>query len=202
LRSFEVSKLRLFVAIDIEESIRARLAEFIEQVRGYAPHARWQKPESLHVTLKFLGETADDRAARVRELLAQVRHPAVTIRFAGTGFFPTTRAARVFWAGVEGGELLAELARKIDDAMAQAGFEREQRAFHPHLTLARSSARASGNPHQPPHGGGSPFRKLAETLAGAPADFGTMTAHEFYLYLSKLGPKGAQYTKIAGFPLP
>ena len=193
--------MRLFIAIDIEDSIRSSLAEFVEQVRGYAPQARWQRAESLHLTLKFLGETAEERAARVRELLAQVQHPEVTIRFAGTGFFPTPRAARVFWAGVEGGEPLASLAQKIDEAMAQAGFEREQRAFHPHLTLARSSSRASGNPHQSARGQAAAFRALAEHLPEAPPEFGTMTAREFYLYQSKLGPKGAQYTKIARFPL-
>ena len=191
--------MRLFIAIDIDEAIRVRLAQFIEQVRGAAPHARWQSPESFHITLKFLGEI--DKDAHIRELLAQIHHPPVAIRFAGTGFFPTARAARVFWAGVEGGEPLAALAQQIDDTMAQAGFEREQRDFHPHLTLARSSARASGNPHQQPRGGGSPFRRLGETLTGVPPEFGTMTAHEFFLYQSRLSPKGAQYTKLARFPL-
>jgi len=79
--------------------------------------------------------------------------------------------------------------------------QREQRAFHPHLTLARASARASGDPHQQRRAGGSPFRNLAEHLPATPPHFGTMTAHEFFLYQSKLGPKGAQYTKIACFPL-
>jgi 2'-5' RNA ligase len=193
--------VRLFIAIDIDDAIRARLSQFIASVRGVAPLARWQSPESFHITLKFLGETPDDRAARVRELLAQVHHPPVTIRFAGTGFFPTQRSARVFWAGVEGGDALAALAETIDEAVAQAGFEREQRAFHPHLTVARAGARTSGDPHRQAQERASPLRRLAEHLPSASHDFGTMTAHEFFLYQSKLGPKGAQYTKIARFPL-
>jgi len=194
--------MRLFVAIDLEETIRQRIVESIESLRPQAPRARWQKPESLHITLKFLGETAADCAQQLERLLAGVRHSPVTIRFAGTGFFPTPKSPRVFWAGVEGGEALASLAAAVDEAASHAGFEREQRAFRPHLTLARASGSASGNPHQQPgNKKGGNLGALAQQAPAAQPDFGTMTAHEFYLYESKLSPAGARYSKIARFPL-
>jgi len=174
---------------------------FIEQVRSHAPQARWQDAANLHVTLKFLGETAAEKTERVKEVLAKIEHPPMEIVFRGCGFFPNAKAARVFWAGVEGGDGLALLAGKVDEAMVQVGFEREPRAFHPHLTLARASGRSSGNPHQRSRGESSAFAKLAQTIPELRAEFGKMTAHEIYLYESKLSPKGAQYVKLASFPL-
>ena len=193
--------MRLFVAVDIEPEIRRRLTAFIAEMHSLAPQARWQDAANLHVTLKFMGETAAEKAERVKQSLAKIGHPPVEIAFTGCGFFPNERAARVFWAGVDGGDGLVSLAGKVDEAMVQLGFEREQRTFHPHLTLARASGRSSGNPHQRSRGGNSMFAKLAQTIAEMRIEFGRMSAHEFYLYESKLSPKGAQYVKLAGFPL-
>ncbi|HXE90124.1 MAG TPA: RNA 2',3'-cyclic phosphodiesterase [Terriglobales bacterium] len=192
--------MRLFVAIDIEDAIRQRLARFMEGVRGFAPEVRWVRPESLHLTLKFLGETDEATAERVRQSLAGIRNRAPQISFGGTGFFPTPRSARVFWIGVEASEPLAELAEKVEQAMEGLGYERERREFAPHLTLARSgSGRPGRGPEDKPN---LRFRRLQEKLAAMPPpDFGTMTAREFHLYQSRLSPKGSEYTKLASFKL-
>jgi 2'-5' RNA ligase len=197
--------VRLFVAIDIDEEIRRRIAAFIDAMRGAAPLARWQGVGNLHVTLKFLGETPIERVESVKQSLSSVAHAPVEIQFTGCGFFPNARSARVFWAGVESGDALASLASQIDDKISRLGFEREQREFHPHLTLARASLRsgqpASGDPHQPTRRSGSALGSLAQSIPKSGPEFGRMTAHEFYLYESKLSPRGAQYTKMARFPL-
>jgi 2'-5' RNA ligase len=192
--------MRLFVAIDIDEAIRARISRFLEGVREFAPEVRWVRPESMHLTLKFLGETDEATAEGVHRALAGLRNASPQVAFRGTGFFPTPRSARVFWIGVEADEPLAELAGKVEQAMEALGYEREKRAFSPHLTLARLG---SGRPGRGPEDKPNPrFRRLQEKLAAmAPPDFGTMTPREFHLYQSKLSPKGSEYTKLASFKL-
>src|SRR5205814_7768835 len=95
-------------------------------------------------------------------------------------------------------ERLAKLARAVDDTVAKLGVEREARAYTPHLTLARAgSGRPSPGKEYKPN---NRFRKLRERLEKMPRpDFGTMTAREFYLYQSKLSPKGSEYTKVERF---
>ena len=192
--------MRLFVTIDLDPAIRERIARFLEGVRQFAPEVRWARPEALHITLKFIGEMDVARLAAVRSALTQVQGESTEIRFRGTGFFPTAKSARVFWAGVEADGKLAALATAIESALEPLGVEREQRAFSPHLTLARTG---SGRPSRGREDRRNPaFRQLHEKVVTLPpADFGTMTPREFFLYQSKLSPKGAQYTKLAAFPL-
>lgn len=190
--------MRLFIALDIDDSIRERLGKFIDGVRGFAPDVRFVRVESLHVTLKFLGETGN--LEPIEQSLAQVHGPQFSIAFRGYGFFPTAKNPRVFWAGIQAESELGELATKIDEAMGPLGFEREQGPYHPHLTLARSG---SGRPQKMPGDcANSKFAKLQQKLSQLPeAEFGTMTAHEFHLYESKLSPRGSRYTKLKSYPL-
>jgi len=190
--------MRLFVAIDLDDAIRQRIERYLEGVRRFAPDVRWVSPQSLHITLKFIGES--DRLESIKEALGKVQAPSVQIGVRGIGFFPTAKSARVFWVGIQADDHLAKLAGSIDAALLPLGISKEERAFTPHLTLARSG---SGNPKR--HGSDSPnkkFQRLQEQLARMPApEFGTMTAHEFFLYQSKTAPSGAVYTKLASFGL-
>ena len=192
--------MRLFVALDIDSSIRAGIAQFLDGVRGFAPEARWVSAESLHITMKFIGEWPADRLEELKRALAAVRGEPAEITFSGAGFFPALKSARVFWIGIEAGPALAGLAAALDAATSQLGVESEKRAFTPHLTLARTG---SGRPGRTSSDrANSSFRRLQEKLAAMPAPaFGTMSPREFYLYESKLSPRGAQYTKLASFPL-
>ena len=192
--------MRVFVGLDIDSEIRQRMARYLEGVREFAPEARWVREESLHVTLKFIGEQKPEQVEQIKRELASVHATPFEISFRGTGFFPGPRSPRVFWLGIEAGEQLPQLARGVDEAAARTGVPREKNEYQAHLTLARSG---SGSPRpQPGESASPPLRRLAEKLKDMPApDFGTMTAHEFYLYESKLSPSGAKYTKIARFPL-
>jgi len=124
------------------------------------------------------------------------------ITFRGYGFFPTIKAARVFWVGIEAGPQLVSLAQAVDEATFTLGIPKENHAFSPHLTLARGGG-GSGTPRW--RKGDSPnknFQRLQEKLTALPApEFGTMTAREFFLYQSQLSRGGSRYTKIAQFPL-
>ena len=194
--------MRLFVALDIDDAVRVRLARFLEGVREFAPDARWVRPESLHVTLKFIGEKADGDAEQIKQALAAIDADSFELNFRGYGFFPSARAPRVFWIGSEGGPKLTSLAATVDKTLAQLGIRKEEHAFNAHLTLARGG-RGSGAPHK--QNGDAPnrsFQSLQEKLAALPEpEFGTRTAREFFLYQSQLSPGGSKYTKLAAFAL-
>lgn len=196
--------MRLFLALDMDDAIRERITRFVDGVRNFAPEARWVKPESLHVTLKFIGEQPEAVLDRIKQTMAEVQVPAAEIHFCGYGFFPTVNAARVFWIGMESGLQLPALAAAIDDKMPALGIPKEDRAFSPHLTLARGAGgRSSGSPHRSK--GDHPnrtFQLLQQKLAALPTpEFGTMSPREFFLYQSQLSPKGSVYTKLAKFAL-
>ena len=194
--------MRLFVALDIDDSIRERILRFVEGVQGFAPDARWVKPESLHVTLKFIGEQPESRVDQVKSALQAVQTNTTRIEFHGYGFFPTAKAARVFWIGMEAGPELASLAAAIDKKLAPLGIASEDRAFSPHLTLARGTG-GSGSPRwQKKDGPNRTFQHLQEKLGAlASPEFGTMTPRDFFLYQSQLSPKGSKYSKLKAFPL-
>jgi len=194
--------MRVFIAFDIDDAIRERISRFLDGVRGLAPDVRWVRPESLHVTLKFIGEKPEGAVVEIKRALEGVKGNAVDTSFRGYGFFPTANAPRVFWIGLEAGPELAALAAAVDTATAALGIAKEERVFSPHLTLARGGG-GSGSPRrQKGDRANRDFQKLQERLAGMPApEFGTMTAREFFLYQSQLSPKGSKYTKLADFAL-
>ena len=194
--------MRLFVALDIDENVRARIARFLDGVREFAPEARWVRPESLHVTLKFIGEKPEEAVAEVRAALQTIEIGVIEVNFRGYGFFPTPRSPQVFWIGVDGATTLAALATSVDEKLSLLGIPKEEHAYNAHLTLARGGG-GSGSPHRSKDDRPNrTFERLQEKLSALPApEFGTMTAREFFLYESKLGPGGSKYTKLAAFTL-
>jgi RNA 2',3'-cyclic 3'-phosphodiesterase len=179
--------MRLFIALDIPTEIGERLAGYMERARALAPEARWARVEGLHVTLKFVGHVDDAIVEQIKAALKSIKAAPFVVKFAGVGFFPNPNAARVFWAGVDGGESLPHVASSIDSALEKLGFPRETKPYHPHLTLARTSSR--------------PLRELRQLLDDPPPQFGTMTAREFFLYQSQPQKGGSKYTKLERFAL-
>ncbi len=194
--------MRIFIGIDLDPHVRAHIERFLEGVQGFAPAVRWVRPESLHITLKFIGEQAPEQVEAITDRLRRVESDAFEIRCAGYGFFPTAKAPRVFWIGSDGGPQLAKLAGSIDIAVAEVGIPREDRPYSPHLTLARGgTARNAGSPKgQKGDGPNLIFATLEKRLAAmGELDFGAMIAHEFILYQSQLSPGGSKYTKVERF---
>src|SRR3974390_748365 len=95
--------MRIFLALDIDDSIRERIRTFTEGVRNFAPDARWAREESLHATLKFIGEFPDDKIDALKQELMTVSSPSTQIHFQGYGFFPNPKSARGFWIGMGAG---------------------------------------------------------------------------------------------------
>jgi len=194
--------MRLFVALDIDDNIRGRVAGFLNGVRGFVPDARWVRPESLHVTLKFIGEKSEDEVGKIRLALETIVAKPVGMNIRGYGFFPGTRRPRVFWIGIESGTELAALATAVDEKLAELAIPKEEHALSPHLTLERGAG-GSGSPRkQKSDSTNHSFQRLQAKLSAiATPEFGTMTAREFFLYQSQLSPKGSKYTKLAAFAL-
>ena len=177
--------MRLFVAIEIPDDIRAVFGVLIKELRIVQPQAKWVRPENLHLTLKFLGNTEPEKLQAVQTALSSIHsEQSVHLEFRGLGFFPNEKKPRVFWAGLQVSSNLAELAARIDKAMHGLDFPLERRPFVPHLTLAR---------FEPP--GASP-RLLNVGRLRALDSFGSLTATEFHLIESKLKPAGAEYTTV------
>jgi len=192
--------MRLFVGLDIAESIRDRIRTLIDNLRQYAPNVRWVTPESLHITFKFIGELPEARVREVESALRAISLNSLQVSFRSAGFFPTPRSARVFWIGIEAEPALSKLAQMVEARLEEIGIPRENRDFSPHLTLARAG---SGSPtREKTDRPNQRFSRLIEYLATIPRlEFGTMTAQAFLLYRSQLSSRGSTYTKLASFAL-
>jgi 2'-5' RNA ligase len=181
--------VRLFVALDLPDEVRRSLAELIARLKPKCREARWVRPESMHLTLKFIGHAiADGDAQKLGELRAALAaiHSSgpVELRFRGVGFFPNERRPRVVWCGIDASRNLAEIASEIDRALEPLGMPRENRAFVPHLTLARI---------EPPRPLDALTREAEELKS---TEFGSARESQFYLFESKLKRSGAEYTKL------
>jgi RNA 2',3'-cyclic 3'-phosphodiesterase len=194
--------MRIFIGIDLDDEVRAKIARFLDGVRGFAPDVRFVRPESLHITLKFIGEQKPEVVEAISDRLRRVEGRAIDIHLGGHGFFPTAKSPRVFWIGIQAGPELGQLATNIDAGVAELGIPREDRPFSPHLTLARGGSGSGSPKRRKSDRPNSTFAVLEKRVAAMrDLDFGTMTAREFILYQSQLSPKGSKYTKLQRFPL-
>jgi 2'-5' RNA ligase len=131
--------VRLFIAINLSADLRRHIVEASEPLRARAPELAWVSEPRLHLTLKFLGEQADERLSDIKDALASVagRHRELVMDIGGFGAFPNFRRARVVWIGVAQDPRLELLHHDVEVACESIGFEVEGRPFRPHLTLAR-----------------------------------------------------------------
>src|SRR5687767_13940565 len=169
---------RLFVAIRPPEPIRRQLLGAM----GGISDARWQSEDQLHLTLRFIGEVDRHRAGDVHAALGAIHHPRFEIAVNGLGTFDRRGQPETVWAGVAPHEPLKALHKKVDQAIARVGVEPEQRAYLPHITLARLK-RSSGS-----------VRGLIEEAGGLRSE--PFQVDRFALYESKLTPEGAVYTIV------
>lgn len=202
MKGVSESLMRLFVALDIDDDIRGSIARFIDEFRDVAAQARWVKPESLHVTLKFIGEQSEDKLETIKRTLETIESGQFAMHFRGYGFFPSAIEPRVFWIGIQADSTLASLAATVDTKLESLNIPKESNPYQPHLTLARG-ARGSASPRRLK--GDRPnrsFQLLQEKLAATvETEFGRMIAREFFLYQSQSAPGGSKYTKLAAFRL-
>jgi len=190
----EPNFVRLFVAIELPAEVREALDRLQHELqRRGLEKLRWVRPEGIHLTLKFLGETPAERVPAISEALAEAvgSVAAHELRLGGLGTFGGSRP-RVLWLDLGGDvEAVRALQERVEAAMAGLGFEREGRAWSAHLTLARvrpETAREAAS-------------VIAAAFRGVDAPSGVIAVREVALMRSALAHGGAVYERIAAFPL-
>lgn len=187
-----MNTLRTFIAIELDDELRDNLGHLQARLRERVSpgSVRWVRPDGIHLTLKFLGDTPQAKVEEVQAALAQAAADVgpFTFAVAGLGCFPNARSPRVVWVGLQ--ELSGALARLRDAVEAQVaplGFPTEKRPFRPHLTIGRVQRRASK----------SEVREIGEVVATS--IIGTvdeMTVTIVSYIKSELKPGGAVYTTL------
>lgn len=178
--------VRLFIALPIPEDVRSELAGPREKLglRG----VKVVNPDQIHITLKFLGETPDDKVKSIMQILDQLDSRPFEIELVSLGAFPSVGSARVVWAGVEEGkDDSVALAAQVENLMAELGFKRESRPFTPHVTLARVKSPTPQNRNA--------IRNVVEEFKNH--QFGRWRADRIVLMQSKLTRTGPIYTRLA-----
>ena len=141
---------RLFVAVPLSEAARLAVSAVVDQIRAGEPEGRgvrWVRLDGLHLTLRFLGPTSEARVSAVAAAaaVAAARSEPFDIRISGADAFPPVGRPRTLWLDLDRGvDHLAALAARLDDALVDAGWERERRPFRAHLTLARADGVRAG----------------------------------------------------------
>jgi 2'-5' RNA ligase len=137
-----MEQIRAFIAIELPSVVRDALTAFSTELAGQVSRdsVRWVKPEAMHLTLRFLGDTAVDLLPQVQRAMDEsaAASKPFQLRVEGFGCFPTCSRPRVLWAGVTGEVKAAHaLKERLDNELALSGWPLEERAFSPHLTLGR-----------------------------------------------------------------
>jgi 2'-5' RNA ligase len=178
-----MSELRSFVAVPLPAELQARILAAAGTLAARLPDVKWsRKVENLHVTIKFLGQVAEERLAALGAALDPALRALApfSIDVRGLGAFPSEREARVVWAGIDDATHgLAAVARVVETESARLGFARDERTFRAHVTVGRSKGR------------GVDARRALAGLAGHA--FGSATVGEVHIYESRLGSEGSTY---------
>jgi len=176
--------IRLFVGIELPETVRARLAGLC----GGVPGAKWVPPENQHLTLRFIGEVEYGLAEDIDAALSRLQAPRFDLTLDGIGFFGKPSAARTLWVGVRKSEELMRLQGKVEIAVQRLGLPAEERKFAPHITLARLRAAPAA-------------RLLRFVEENGHFLAGPIPVENFVLFSSALGSAGSVYTAEAHYPL-
>jgi 2'-5' RNA ligase len=185
--------MRLFLAADVPEDLRAQLVELQERLGEVPLDLRLVRPTGIHLTLRFIGEVEQSRTERIVTTLGESAGgcpPPFVLRAAGLGFFPERGAPRVIWVGLEGDRSAAgRLAAALDAALVRSGLPPETRPFMPHLTVARIREARRGDWR-------GALGRLSEMVRG------DLSVDRYHLYESRLGAGGATYHRLATWQLP
>ena len=180
---------RVFCAVELPDAVRARLEDHVLRLRQKVPDAAasWSRVENIHLTLKFFGNVEAERIQKISEAAERVvkQFSTFQINVGETGVFPRASRPQVLWIGIGDplGQLTA-LQEKLENECAAEGFAKENRAYRPHLTIARLRR---------PEGA----RQLAEAHLGMRFEPVEVAVKEIVVFRSELGPKGSKYTSIS-----
>jgi 2'-5' RNA ligase len=192
--------MRCFVALELPPEAQAAAGEVLGELKRTGADVKWVRPQNLHVTLKFLGEVEDSRAPELGQALetACAGTPALELGLAGAGAFPSPQRPQVVWLGLRGQVAeLAELAGRIEAALAGLGFAPENRPFKAHVTLGRLRRGKGGSRPERPSPPLPPSAPLTRALAGLAGHAGpSFAAQRVVLMKSTLTPQGSIYDPV------
>jgi len=178
--------MRLFIAMPLSHEIEQSLARIIFDLKQTRANVKWVAAQNIHLTLKFLGDTDENKVNAIKEIIAQTsqKYSAVDSEINKVGAFPNLRRPRVIWAGLAGGiETLATISRDLEEQLEPIGFEKEKRAFKSHLTLGRVKSDSGLN-------------DLAEAIEKYEMAPEKIRFDKIILFKSTLTPSGPIYDKL------
>lgn len=180
--------MRLFIALELPEIVRAEMIATQERLRQTARPVRWSKADSMHLTLQFLGESAAPVAMELTTTLAQLEPPSFSLQLASVGVFPHARQPRVIWIGVTGDlAALATLQQQVVALTSALGYAAPSQPFVPHLTLGRIKTGVSP----------AALRALCTALEQlAPPTPLRWNTGRPYLFQSLPNPQGSTYIRL------
>lgn len=183
---YSMQQIRTFIAISLTPELKVELNKMIDDLKPITRDVRWVKPDSIHLTLKFLGNLSTDQLKKVFSGMdiAQAKFPGIfSVNVEGTGCFPSLRRPRVLWVGVKGEEMekLRSLQRLIDSSLREQGFATEDRKYSPHLTVARIKFAEQ-------------LDRLMERFSQYPFPVVELPVWEVHIMRSDLKPDGAVYS--------
>ncbi len=189
--------IRSFVAVELTDAVRQALADVQRNLKAQAPPGavRWTRPDSIHLTLQFLGDVLPDQVEAIAGALrgACAGRAPFAFELSGAGVFPNAKRPRVVWVGViEPSGALSALQQRVVEALTPLGFAPEERGFTPHLTIGRAARDASPRD----------LATLGALVARASiGSLGRVDVDHINLMKSDLKPEGAVYTPLAVVPL-
>lgn len=176
-------KKRLFIAIDLSQKIKERIVRLQNNLKTESPRATWVRPENIHLTLIFLGNTDYNQIPEIISILSKLKDDVFEVTFSSLDGFPNQNRAEIIFLGIKENLALKYLQGKIRTSLEKLNLRIDDKAYVPHLTLARLK--------RP--------KKLTKTKIDI--DIGNFLAKEFTLYESELQPEGPKHTIIKKFSL-
>jgi len=182
---------RTFIAVEISDATRDAL-KAAERAMGRLPGVRWSNLDTMHLTLKFLGDIEDSLVPGVFEVMREAVKGIAPFEFSvkGLGWFPPGRRPRVLWAGIENPEGSIEtIAKRLDEGLAALGIAGDGKPYRPHVTLSRIR--------------GPIDTDVVEEAFGrvGRGEFGREAVDEIVLFMSELNPSGAVHTRMGAVSL-
>lgn len=185
--------IRVFLAVELSSDVQEKLADLQQQLRKTLPPINWVRPESIHLTLKFLGYVEPSVVPQLFAALEPIgkKQHVFSMDVQGVGVFPKVTHPRILWVGLTGNiQPLHEVVLEIEAALEGLGFPPEEKPFHPHLTLARIKRE---NTHV-----GSVLRQ--EKILEDNQHLGSLAVDKITLFQSDLDASGAKHTPLGTVP--
>jgi 2'-5' RNA ligase len=184
-----MSTIRTFIALPASLDNQQAMAEIQNKLKASQADVKWDLPNKFHITLKFLGNIEQTKIEPLSSAIADCVHSfsPFEIIYETLGTFPNLHNPRVVWIGIKANQLVLDLQAKVEQVCLDFGFPKENRSFHPHITLGRVKGIRN-------------LVHLTEAIKNITFDAIQSSCSEILLMKSDLHPSGSIYTTLKSFP--